>query len=386
VGEEKKAFDDWISLFGCDDPYWKVPKRYIAPERLGGMHDKLERLEALYPECTDDLYNELPSYYGVLGVSKKSSKDDVKEAYERKKKYSGYPPDVIERAYEMLSDDKKRSTYDKILRLFLNISQALPLSEKEEMIHEHVEWLNRERERATVGYIKEKHNAWIDLFFRGAPTFYEVLNENKNKNKNKNKNRDKIKDKNSKNRLRLVEALNEIIKDKQLKWEYDFMRNIFNKILNRRGLEAIKRKKAFWRGKEGFYFALLKYHNYLDKYNELLGKYPDWKEYTGIGDGKETFYEVLDIDMDRGVNIISEDKYDTESFIRNAYKDKERTPKVNLAYSVLKNSKLREEYNWLLRNGKWVSVLSEVDIEKVDKGKMEEIVKFIDGNANIKEG
>nr|CBH38396.1 hypothetical protein BSM_18730 [uncultured archaeon] len=44
---------------------------------------------------------------------------------------------MIDRAYDALSTEKKRSTYNIVLRLFLKISQSLTPNIKREMIDDH---------------------------------------------------------------------------------------------------------------------------------------------------------------------------------------------------------------------------------------------------------
>jgi len=51
------------------------------------------------------------------------------------------------------------------------------------------------------------------------------------------------------------------------------------------------------------------------------------------------------------------DKKEAEIIIRNKYRELERTPVVNLAYSVLKNQSLRVDYLWILENDKLVETL-----------------------------
>ncbi len=96
----------------------------------------------------------------------------------------------------------------------------------------------------------------------------------------------------------------------------------------------------------------------------------DWREYMG----DKTFYDLLTIDM----ASIPEDKREAERFIRNAYRDMERTPEVNLAYSVLKNFRMREDYEWLLKHEEWVNMLIKIDIDEMDDATINKVIEIAD--------
>ncbi|RJS80731.1 hypothetical protein CW713_07285 [Methanophagales archaeon] len=378
MAEEKKAYDDWMQHYACDDPYWKVPTRYMDRSRVGGQERKLDKFDRLYPGCVDDLFEGVPTYYCVLCVSKNDSREAIEKAYERKKKCSVYPEEVVERAYEMLSDKGKRSAYDEIIRVFMKVLQAFTASEKREITEDHADWLEREKKRATMGYIMENHGAWFYLFSRGAPTFYKLLGVDRAKLKKG----EEVKCKKKNVDPRLAEEICKTLNNPQLRFEYDFMLDELSSIFDVNpfaeellsGLQGRgtfhKRKKAFLKGKDAAYLMVLKYHNYLNRYENTMDEHRDWQEYTG----DKTFYSVLNIDA----GSVPADKREAESFIRNAYRDKERTEEVNLAYSVLKNSRLREDYDWLLKHGKWLSKMHKLNIEKASKVQINAVMEMAD--------
>lgn len=95
----------------------------------GFLASKPLRLSVFQPQKKQQHYNSRlvvhaeSDYYNILGVSKSSSKSEIKSAY--RKLARQYHPDVnkepgaeekfkeISNAYEVLSDDEKRSVYDK---------------------------------------------------------------------------------------------------------------------------------------------------------------------------------------------------------------------------------------------------------------------------------
>ena len=314
----------------------------------------------------DDLYAGLPTCYSVLCLSKNASFDAVEKAYERKKRHSVYPDDVLKRAYEILSSSKKRSDYEEIIYLFNKIMQNYAAKERRELAEEHTDWLEKEKDQATLNYIRESHGVWQQLFFHGAPTFYELLGVDRTKLKIG----EEVKCENKATDKRLVEEIYKIINNPQLRFEYDFMLDVLDEMFGEEKSEMFKSEKTFWEGRDTAYLMTLRYYEPIKKYEQIIDMHNDWEAY--IED--KTFYDVLTIDM----ASIPEDKREVENTIINAYKDKEKTPEVNLAYSVLKNFRLRNNYDWLLKNKKWLDLLHEIDVEKVDDAEINKVLEMVD--------
>ena len=360
------AYNEWMQLFACDDPYWKFPTRYVDFSRLGGHTKRFESFEKHYPDCIEDLLSGIPTYYCVLCV-KNDPPDVIRKAYQRKIEHSEYPGAVIERACEMLSDRKKRSDYEEILRLFLKIMQGYSAKDKRELIEGHDEWIEEEKDSATGRYIREHRGAWINLCHLGAPTFYELLGVDQAKLKAG----EEVQCKNEGVDRRLAEDVCRVLNNPQLRFEYDFMLDIVDEILTPGCWMDDERRKPVWRGDDRTYLVALRCYEDVRKHYGIMTEHVDWMEYTG----DKTFYDVLTIDSDS----IPEDKREAERFIRNVYRDMERTPEVNLAYSVLKNFRMRADYDWMLKHGKMVNVLHGIDMTELDDTVLDKMIEISDG-------
>ncbi|MEA1895667.1 MAG: hypothetical protein U9N36_10815, partial [Euryarchaeota archaeon] len=98
----------------------------------------------------------------------------------------------------------------------------------------------------------------------------------------------------------------------------------------------------------------------------IMNEHIDWVDY--IGD--KTFYDVLTIDRDS----IPEDKREAERFIRDVYKGLERTPEVNRAYSVLKNFRMRADYDWMLKQNAIIDALKGIAMTEPDDTTLDKLL------------
>ena len=96
---------------------------------------------------------------------------------------------------------------------------------------------------------------------------------------------------------------------------------------------------------------------YLERRDKILDNNQDWAQY--LPPNNETFLSVLGLDEDSLLNN-NADKREVERVIRERYRQLEKTPEVNLAYSVLKNAALREDYLWLIENQEMLDSLYDV--------------------------
>ena len=96
-----------------------------------------------------DFYNK--NYYEILGVSKNSSQKEIKEAYRKLAKI--YHPDyndsfdaiqimqLINEAYDVLSDIKKRKQYDSKLEIYNNDAYQTYTKSRDESENDFEKWL-----------------------------------------------------------------------------------------------------------------------------------------------------------------------------------------------------------------------------------------------------
>jgi len=96
------------------------------------------------------------------------------------------------------------------------------------------------------------------------------------------------------------------------------------------------------------------------RFTEILNRNPDWKQY--LPSNNKTFFSILGLDS----NSLSGDKKEIEKIMREKYRPLEKTPEVNLAYSMLKNASLRDDYIWLIEKSEILSIFSDIIFQEND--------------------
>lgn len=337
-----------------DDPYWRVSSIYMDAHRVGRFISRFERFEDHYPEWTDELMDGMPTYYCVLGVERGATKDQIEQAYERKSRFSSYPDEVIEEAYDVLSNPGLQKEYDELLFTFEQVTKCMPPPEKNELVKKHSARISIEREYTRMGQILSKYRDYNLLYMHGMPDLYEIAGLAKDSTAEKIK-------RNCRADSELLEKICAILSDPASREEYDFMLGFIAKHTDRERLEERDRNGKKWKRMDRSIFekiilTALNEPDVIEKYMqrrvEILNSNQDWKQY--LPPDKETFLSIIGLDA----SSLRADKKEVERAIRDKYRQLEKTPQVNLAYSVLKNTSQREDYLWLLENHEMLDTLA----------------------------
>ncbi|TRZ92276.1 MAG: hypothetical protein D4R88_00665 [Methanosarcinales archaeon] len=329
-----------------DDPYWKVGGVHMDAHRVGRFLNKFEHFEEKHPEWTDELLGGAPTFYCVLGVPKGSGIDEVKKAYDMKSAFSSFHQYLIDEALDVLSDPKLQKEYDELLFVFEQMTKCMPPWEKNEMIRIHSLRVNAEKEFFRMRPLLPRYKTYIDFYMNGMPDLYEIAGIDHDSSIEEIKKRcDSGSD--------LSMKIFDILGNTTSREEYDFVMRFMLKFGDRSEIENRMNRKKRWESldknlfEKTVLFGLCnseEMENFKKRLYEILKSNQDWLQY--LPPNKETFFSTLGIDK----NSLPDDKKEIEKVIREKYRTLEKTPKINLAYSVLKNASQREDYLYLMQN------------------------------------
>ena len=232
-------------------------------------------------------------------------------------------------------------------------------SEKEELIKKHSEHISVEKEFIRMNEIRDRYEDYIILYMHGMPDIYEIAGIKKNAK--------------AEHIMRkcgtgteLLRKIGTILTDTASREEYDFMLSFIAKYTDKKVLKERKKNSKRWKRMDRRIFEKIvltalseprAIQKYVERRDEILNNNQDWAQY--LPPNNETFLSVLGLDEDSLLNN-NADKREVERVIRERYRQLEKTPEVNLAYSVLKNAALREDYLWLIENQEMLDSLYDV--------------------------
>jgi len=358
---DKPVLEQVISI--QDDPYWKVSSLHIDMQRLGRSMIRFEHFVEEHPEWVDPLLEGIPTWYCVLGVHRGASEEEIEDAYSKKSQLSYFSGSLIEEAYDVLTDKNLQKKYDELLSLFEQYSKSLSASEKKELIENHNENLRCEKEFTRMMEIRSQYGKFLEIHLFGAPDLYEIIGCKQDASIEDIK----IKCENGSELLKKIES---ILGDPKKREDYDFMMSFLGKYGSRQDHEQMDRKTKKWKkiDKKSFEQIILMALDPDDtmriekRMSEIINPNQDWMKY--LPPNKETFFSILGIDP----GSLPGDKKEIEKILREKYRPLEKTPLVNLAYSVLKNESQRADYIWVLDNSHIFTAMKFISSDEEEEG------------------
>jgi len=351
-----------------DDPYWRVSSLHLDMQRLGRSMIRFAYFVEEYPEWVDPLLEGIPTWYCVLGVHRGASEEEIEKAYSKKSQLSYFSGFLIEEAYDVLTDKNLQKKYDELLSLFEQYSKSMSPSEKKELIDNHTENLKCNKEFTRMSEIQPQYMKFLDIQLFGAPGLYEIIGLGKDASI------EDIKRK-CENGSELFKKIESILGDPKKRDDYDFLMYFVGKYGSGQDHEQSNSKTKKWEkiDRKSFEQIILMALDPDDtmriqgRIGEILNANQDWMKY--MPPNKDTFFSILGIDQ----NSLTGDKKEIEKILREKYRPLEKTPLVNLAYSVLKNESQRADYIWILDNGhiftamKFIATDEEEETEETEK-------------------
>ena len=345
-----------------DDPYWRVSNLHLDMRRLGISMIKFEHFVKRYPEWVDPLLEGIPTWYCVLGVNRGASEEEIEEAYSKKSQFSYFTAFLIEEAYDVLTNKNLQKKYDELLSLFEQYSKSMSPSEKKELIENHNENLKCEKEFMRMREIQPQYMNILNIHLFGAPGMYEIIGLGKDAT---------IEEiiRKCENGSELFKKIGSILGDPKKRDDYDFLMYFTGRYGSRQDHEQRDRRIKKWEkiDKKSFEQILLMsldVDNTMQiqrRMNEIINSNQDWMKY--LPPNKDTFFSILGIDQ----SSLSGDKKDIEKLLREKYRPLEKTPLVNLAYSVLKNESQRTDYKLIFDNSPIFNAMKFIASDEVEE-------------------
>lgn len=333
------------------DPYWKVSSIYMDPQRLGRYFNKFGRFEDEYPWWTEELLDGTPTFYCILGVARGATGDELEEAYGKKNRLSHYHDDLIEEAYDTLSDPDLQKEYDELLTTFTHITKCMPPAEKDEIRQIHDACMQAEINFDRMRDIMNAHDGFLDFHIYGMPDLYELIELTRDSSP------DDIKE-TCRTGSELFKQVYTILGDPDVRSDYDFFIDFNRDNGNRVVQDHLKTRRKMWDKLDDDVFekmalSVLTDHGEIKesiyRQSEIMNHNQDWERY--LPPSEDTFFSILGLDR----SLLSGDKKEVEKAIREKYRYLEKTPQVNLAYSMLKNASQRDDYLWLIDNNEMLN-------------------------------
>ncbi|MFH0967231.1 MAG: hypothetical protein V1862_06070 [Methanobacteriota archaeon] len=363
-----------------DDPYWQVFPESNGPVPIRYI-EKFQREMIRYPQWAEDLMRGIPTYYGVLRVLRGASAEQLLLHHEQEMNFSPFPDDTIEEAYDVLSQTASRIKYDEFLHLFCKICQPIPPEHKAGLIEVHHSLVQKAKLFHRMRKIQESYADYFIMVAQGMPDIFSFSGLSRDCSGEDIRNYSDGGDE-------VSQVIASIMGDPVKRDDFMLISDFPNLIAGEDGkksLAALKKKGKSIDPSLVSRVLLMtltgsnQFGEIITRCGEILQDNHDWIAY--LPPSSDTFFSLLGVAED----ICLLPKSQMESELRSRYRTLERTPQVNLAYTILKSQKLRDDYLWMQKNYDFMLMEKALQAPKkklTKKEKMEQMFRQMNRRMN----
>lgn len=389
---ERSSFKKRLNLYYSNDKYWPKKNRKMQIREL----KVYQELRYFGKSHKDWLYYHLeygcPTFFSILGVDLNVNMNRLKEIYQFKCENSYIPVYIIEEAYKTIKNVQLRSKYIRFIKLFRHYYNLLEEEEKTELDDKHSDWLYYEKKKIILSLILERHKNW-DLLYVIGINLFSITNI---------KHSYKMKDifalykkylKDTSEKSKILAFITKKFLNSFVYQEYRTFLSIFPTFFLKKKKNRVAEKlQKHWLIMN---FKLTDFRNILlseerlmekiDAHHSILSKNINWIDY--LPPNKKTLYQVLDIDIKSFNSNIKIESENINSQFRDLlfkkYKCAQKSPEINLAYTILRNPQMRADYDWMLKNNLvLMKILFLLQIDNLNHKSLNQMIK---GKQNIKD-
>ncbi len=372
------------------NPFLATPKtKKIASRKMHKIAIELDNIEEIYYGWRHHLFHGFPTFTKfflddknpVDFSSRQAYMDCLDQEYNDSLKKSYFHTNFIEEAYNTLVDASSLSKYLRYLKILKILFQH---SRKETLQDDLKHWEEcraKCKETSTLLFITRQFYGALIAYQSGVPDLYQLVKIKKSYSHKRLKHYfDNLNLKND-SEVKFYSKVGEYLGNQVIREQYDILINSNRSKDVMVDFEEQRQERSYywkhWTKLKSLINEMLNIRTE-DEYllaAEFIKENPDFLDWSSNSDN---LYTRLNLNREQ---LYAENTENTfiNRIIRKEYISLERTPEVNLAYTILKNPEKREIYNFCMENfrGYKLSIIINQNPSILNKPLHDEILEII---------
>jgi len=347
----------------AEDRYWPQGDDHGRGNKLQ-TYQQFRKIERAHKKWVQYHMDEgIPTFFSLLSVEQNVDEARLDEVYAYKREYSSFPEDIIEEAYRTLKNPKLRLTYIQFLKVFRDYYGGVAPPEYRAGLEKcHACKQNLEKQTILFSFIWQHHPNWKALYEMGI----NLLALGKVKVEDDAGKLSKLsqrKIRNPSQQARLCANIRRALSDPATLAEYHVFADVISRQIPPQEAILLKKFPRLWIKCEftpeeiEFLLGDEEVEAGIRRWYAIKERQSDWVQF--LPPYTETFYHLLDIPSPlansaegESMAIVANDLACENKIFRDLlfekFKKASKTPKVNAAYTVLRNPSEKADYDWML--------------------------------------